>query len=129
MFFKELKQQTHLSSSPLHPNISVDKIIQCYRKWKEQTSISPSLRHLGHYKCLITSDGSEQNPTMKALTLSILQVHNTILNASVTTGIPLNRWIITEVVMIQKEPNNPKINKLRVLNKLEADYNLVLKYH
>ena len=31
--------------------------------------------------------------------------------------------------MIRKEPNNPKINKLRVLNKLEAEYNLVLKYH
>ena len=66
---------------------------------------------------------------MKDLTLSILQVHNTILNASVISGIPLNRWIIAEVMMIQKELNNPKINKLRVLNKLEADYNLVLKYH
>ena len=66
---------------------------------------------------------------MKDITLSILQVHNTILNTSVISGIPLNRWIIAEVMMIQKEPNNPKINNLRVLNKLEADYNLVLKYH
>ena len=104
-------------------------MINCYRKWKEQTSTSPSLRHFGHYKCLISSDGNEHNTTMKDLTLSILQVHNTILNASVISGIPLNRWIIAEVMMIQKEPNNPKINKLRVLNKLEADYNLVLKYH
>ena len=31
--------------------------------------------------------------------------------------------------MIQKEPNNSKINNLRVLNKLEADYNLIIKYH
>ena len=31
--------------------------------------------------------------------------------------------------MIQKEPNNPKVNKLRIINKLEADYNVVLKYH
>ena len=66
---------------------------------------------------------------MEDLTLSILQVHNTTLNASVTSGIPLNRWIIAEVMMIQEEPNNPKINKLRVLHKLEAGYNLVLKYH
>ena len=55
--------------------------------------------------------------------------HNIILNASVTSEIPLNRWIIAEIMMIQKEQNNPKINKLRVLNKLEADYNLDLKYH
>ena len=128
MLFNELKQQTHLPSSPLQSNISLDQMIQCYRKWKEQTSSSPSLRHLGHYKCLITSDGNEQNPTMKALTLSILQVHNTILNSSVTSDIPPNRWIIAEMMMIQKEPNNPKKN-LRVLNKLEAYYNLVLKYH
>ena len=66
---------------------------------------------------------------MKDLTLSILQVHNTILNSSVTPGIPLNRWIMAEVMMIQKEPNNPKSNKLRVLNKVESDYNLVVKYH
>ena len=104
-------------------------MINCYRKWKEQTSTSPSLCHLGHYACLITSDGTKLNPTMNDLTLSLLQVHNTILNASVTSGIPLNLWIIAEIMMIQKEPNNPKINKIRVLNKLEADYNLVLKYH
>ena len=104
-------------------------MINCYRKWKEQTSTSPSLCHLGHYECLITSDGTELNPTMNDLTFSLLQVHTTILNASVTSGIPLNLWIIAEIMMIQKEPNNPKINKIRVLNKLEADYNLVLKYH
>ena len=28
MFFKELKQQTHLPSSPLQPNISLDQMIQ-----------------------------------------------------------------------------------------------------
>ena len=87
-------------------------MINCYRKLKEQTSTSPSLRHIGYYKCLITSDGTELNPTMIDLTLSILQVHNTILNTSVTSGIPLNRWIIADVMMIQKELNNPKINKL-----------------
>lgn len=31
--------------------------------------------------------------------------------------------------MIQNEPNNPQVDKLRVLNKLESDQNLVLKYH
>ena len=85
-------------------------MINCYRKWKEQTSTSTSLRHLGHYKCQISSDGNEHNTTMEDLTVSILQVHNTILNASVISDIPLNRWIIVEVIMIQKEPNNPKIN-------------------
>ena len=65
---------------------------------------------------------------MKDLTLSILQVHNTILNNSITSGTSLNFWMIAEVMMIQLEPNNPKINKLRFLHKFEADYNLLLKY-
>ena len=59
---------------------------------------------------------------MKDLTLSILQVHNSILNAS-------NHWIIAEVIMIWIESNNPKSNKLRVINKIETGYNLVIKYH
>ena len=96
-------------------------MIDCYHKGKELTSTSPSLRHIGHYKCLIISDGNELNTTMKDLTLSILQVHKTILNAFVASEIPLNRWIIAEIMMIQKESNKPKINKLRVLNNLETD--------
>ena len=101
-------------------------MIDCYRKWKEQTIASPYLRHLGYYKYLITSDGNELKTTMKDLTLFIFQVHNTILNAFVTSRAPLNHWIIVKVMMIKKEPNNPKINKLIVINKLEADYNLVI---
>ena len=30
--------------------------------------------------------------------------------------------------MIEKEKNNPRINRLRVINKYEADYNLILKF-
>ena len=66
---------------------------------------------------------------MKQLTPSTLHVHNTIINTSITSDTPLNRWTIADVIMIQKESNNSKINKLRVINKLEASYNLVLKYH
>ena len=95
---------------------------------EKETNTSPSLHHLGHYKCLITSDGNKLYTKLKDLTLSILQLHNIILNNSITSGTPLNCWMIIEVMMIQLEPNNPKINKLRFLHKFEADYNLLLKY-
>ena len=55
-------------------------------------------------------------------------IHNTIINTSTFTGVPLKRWTLSKVVMIQKEPNNPRINRLRVINKYEADLNLVLKF-
>ena len=57
----------------------------------------------------------------------MLAIHNTIINSATSTGIPLKRWTLSEVVMIQKEKNNPRINRLRVLNKYEADFNLVFK--
>ena len=66
---------------------------------------------------------------MTDLTLTLFQVQNTIINAAIISNIPLNRWKFSLVIMIQKEPNDPMINKLRVINKLESDYNLVLKLH
>ena len=58
----------------------------------------------------------------------MISTHNTIINLATSTRIPLKRWTLSEVIMIQKELNNPKINRLRVLNKYETDLNLVFKY-
>ena len=44
------------------------------------------------------------------------------------TGLLLKRWNLSEVIMIQKEIDNPRINRNRVLNKYEADFNLILKF-
>ena len=40
----------------------------------------------------------------------------------------LKGWKISIVIMIQKETKSSKLNKLRVLNKYEADYDLIFKY-
>jgi hypothetical protein len=36
--------------------ISKHTFVSTIRKWAEKTSTSPSGRHLGHYKCLLTND-------------------------------------------------------------------------
>ena len=54
-------------------------------------------------------------------------LHNNIKNATTSTGIPLKRWTLSKVIMIEKAPNNSRINRLRVVNKYEANFNLVLK--
>ena len=41
---------------------------------------------------------------MKYLTHTLLQIHNIILTVVTFSGIPPNHWIISEVIMIQKEP-------------------------
>ena len=61
-------------------------------------------------------------------TSEILHIHNTILNASIVLGLPLDRWLVFIAIMIEKEKNNSQINRLRIINLYEADYNLVLKF-
>ena len=56
----------------------------------------------------------------------MLTVHNTTINSATYTSNRLKRLTFLKVVMIQKELNNPRINRLRVLNKYETDLNLVL---
>jgi hypothetical protein len=40
---------------PMDNNITFDEFMKALNKWKEQTSTSPSGRHLGHYKVLLVN--------------------------------------------------------------------------
>ena len=127
LFFKQLKKQSGILTSPISKHISIKQMSDGFKCWRESTSTSPSKRHLGHYKSLLTSDGNEKNQIITHFNASMLQLLNTIINASISIGVPLTRWTTSEVIMIEKEKNNPRINRLRVINKYEADYNLILK--
>jgi hypothetical protein len=94
------------------------------RKWAENTSTSPSGRHLGHYKCLLLDDNhqtycNETNPDPKD---KIMQVYHKIATATLQIGMSLDRWQKSITTMIEKVPGNTKIKKLRVIHH-EADYN------
>ena len=61
------------------------------KKWIENTTKSPSGRHIGHYKALLTFD----NDTYKELedfNIEMLTIYNIIVNASIFLGTPLTRW-------------------------------------
>ena len=99
-----------------------------FTKWKDRTTTSPSGRHLYHYKTLIVSDGEDKNEELKAFSLEILSAYNIIINAALALGTFLHRWKQYIVLMIEKEKHNHRINRLRVINIYEANYNLILKY-
>jgi hypothetical protein len=42
-------------------------------------------------------------------------------------GLVPSRWCKAISVLIEKDPGNPNINRLRVIHLFEADYNLFLK--
>ena len=105
---------TILSADPIPTDISEADITRGFKAWRESTSTSPSGRHLGHYKALI------QDPTL-------LDCLCKFLNIAISRGISVSRWSNAVNVMIEKDPGQPKINRLRIIHLFEADYNLFLK--
>ena len=97
-----------------------------FKKWREDTSTSPSQRHLGNYKYLLKPDGQKSKNKLNDFNTTKRNVHNTIINSDTTTGILLKRWTLLDVIILEREPNNPRINRLRVIKKYEVDFNLAL---
>ena len=128
LYFANLKKASGVLESPISPHISIEDMTSGFRKWKESTTTSPSQRHLGHYKSFLVSDSNDTKTEHANFDKAVLQTINTIINATIASGVPLTRWLTSLVVMIEKIPSVPRINKLRVINIYEADYNLMLKY-
>jgi hypothetical protein len=125
--FTKLNNRKNLST--FDNNISFLEFKKAFSKWNENTSTSPSGRHLGHYKCLLRSDQCEllYDETNIDPKEKIMQVYYDIVNTAIHLGISLQRWQHSTTMMIEKIPGCPKINKLRVIHLYEADYNIVLK--
>jgi hypothetical protein len=94
--------------------ISDDDVIRGFKGWKEQTSTSPSGRHLGHCRALI------QHPVL-------LKCFVSFMNIAVSRGIAIPRWCNATNVMIEKDIGKPCIHRLRIVHLFEADYNFFLK--
>jgi hypothetical protein len=56
----------------------------------------------------------------------LLQGQVDLLNYALTNGHSFDRWKVIVNVMHLKEPNNPRIHRLRVIHLYEPDFNLLL---
>lgn len=106
-----------------HDLISFESFTSAIKKWRESTSTSPSGRHLGHYKSLLSIDSyaskyTEESPDPGS---DILQVLYHIATSAFNSGQSLERWKQVTTCMIEKIPGEPRINKLRVIHLYEAD--------
>lgn len=124
-----LKLSSKPSTTFLDDQISYDEFKTAFQKWSEGTSTSPSGRHLGHYKVLLCSDNCSDryDDKYKDPREDIMTVYYNIVIAALNMGISIDRWQNCTTTMIEKQPGNPKINKLRVIHLYEADYNAILK--
>jgi hypothetical protein len=101
------------------------------QKWDESTSTSPgSNMHLGHLKAYwarhLLPEDSEGAEALQAARDSILKGHLLLLNYALQYGYSFDSWKMVVNTMLEKEPGNPRIHRLRVIHLYEADYNLIL---
>jgi hypothetical protein len=108
----------------LPADIKGTDISQGFRVWKEITSTSPSNRHLGNCKALLSPDGRDTKETIKYLAEDIMDVHHQM---TAKLDISLTRWQEAVTAMLEKDTGSPKLHRLRVTHLLKTDFNLLVK--
>ena len=98
-----------------------------FRKWTESTLTSPSGKHLGHDKVLLSLGLLKQEAPIKPLTNSIIELQLQLSNVALTyRHVYHDRRKQIVSVMIEKKPRRFLLEKLRTIHLFEADYNWLL---
>ena len=124
---KNLKQnKTNINSTT--NNITLYKeYIEGFKNWKEQTTTSPSGRHLGHHKSLLKPDGTQYSDEEADFEERMIKLHHTITSIALLNAPPLHRWLTSIVLLLPKDKGQSKIHRLRIINTYDSEYNLILK--
>ena len=123
-----LKSRTKLDS--IQDTLTINEWVGKIWSWPESTLTSPSGFHLSHSKALVVPFDLEEDDVerelLEAQRHDLIEWQVKMLNLAITNKYSMNRWQHIVNVMILKEPNNPKIHRLRVIHLYEQDYNLIL---
>jgi hypothetical protein len=104
--------------------MSPEQISQGFKKWREETSTSPSGCHLGLRRIPAFATDTKEDEKMRQ---QIQQVQADIINLPMSRGFSPTQWRVVVNAMLEKIAGKPLLHKLRVIHILEADYNLALK--
>ena len=120
----------------VHPEmpetITIDEFKMSYKKWRVGTSTSPSGRHLSHQHVLFQPHGidpSKEESEHEKAEISRednWRLQHGIIAYAVKFGHCFDRWKQVVTAMIEKEPGNPLLHRLRVIHLYESDYNTLL---
>jgi len=112
-----------------HP-MPFEAVIQCFKKWPEKTATSPSRRHLGIYKTL-QKDQHHKQPSEPITTkgINLMQDIHWLLVLALQDTHTFTWWQTIWNLYLKKEPGKPYIHCLWMLHLIEADLNLILKWH
>jgi hypothetical protein len=105
--------------------VSFDEFISGFLHWNEQTTTSPSGRHLGVYRALVTAycnssgESADLTPGLETSTQEmaeqiLVMIHGLAATAA-RQGFYLHHWVKVVNVMIYKKPDCVELDKLRVI--------------
>ena len=100
-------------SDPVSDLISSEVLSDGFKMLSEDISSSPSDQHIGHYKAVL---GDSDICTMYA----------TVLSIPFKYGFTLHRWTFAVQVMLKKTKGCAQVDKLWVIQLMEADLNMAL---
>jgi uncharacterized coiled-coil DUF342 family protein len=82
-------------SKELEIEITTEKMMRKYRRWKEQTSTSPSGRHLGHFHALfkrLKAKNEEERERLEGIRQEIQELHAIMLQTAYDNEHVCKRW-------------------------------------
>ena len=128
LFVDNCRRVTELDS--LAPKVTIADLRGKFTSWRENTSTSPSGRHLGHYKILFSKVDhrlpEEEQDEIRAQQKDIQQLYVDMINYAIEHKYSYERWKHVVNQMIYKDPGNTKIHRLRVIHLYECDLNFIL---
>jgi hypothetical protein len=114
---KQLRKHPLLTKM-ISPVVTTEDFFSCFGCVAEKTS-SSSGQHVGHY--LACTDLKDE------LSVLLAAVHAAMMPIPLAEGFCTERWRQSLDIMLEKIPGVPRINKLRIIQLLEADLNQVLR--
>ena len=116
------------NSNELEIEITTEKMMNKYTRWKERTSTSPSGRHLGHFHALfrpLKAKNDKERDRLDGIRTDIIEMHAGMLQTAYDNEHVYKRWEYILTCMLGKEPGIPRIHRLRVIHLYECDLNLL----
>jgi hypothetical protein len=115
-------------SKEVEVEITSEKMMNKYRRWKERTSTSPSGRHLGHFHALfrpLKAKNDKDRERLEGIRQDIIELHAIMLQNAYDNEHEYKRWEYTLTCMLGKDIGIPRIHRLRVIHLYECDLNLL----
>jgi Reverse transcriptase (RNA-dependent DNA polymerase) len=123
-------------------DMTIEDMCTGFSKWRENTTTSPSGKHLGIYKAHINARRfniltpteiqncvSYDSTTTTPIAYQCLRIQFLLMTMAIDHCHTYQRWKVVHNFLLEKIPGLPFLDKLRVIHIYEEDWSLIQKYY